>query len=260
MKKKVRQGLSLLFLGVCVFSTAMYLGQLEDNRAAAETYAGAAELAFAKEEVPTSAPKKEAIEEELPAPVEEKELHPLAELDLTSLKEKNPEVLGWIRIPESPVDYPLMQGADNNYYLYHTWDKESNDAGSIYLDYRNDGELKNFNSILYGHNRDDGSMFSSLLEYQDAAYEEAHPNIYLAVGEELLSYEILTAFETDSLSKVYTLGLNQQDSREQYLQEVLAPHLEEGELPEAEDHLLTLSTCSGLNYEKRWVVVARKIQ
>ncbi|MFR2213338.1 MAG: sortase domain-bontaining protein [Ruminococcus sp.] len=71
----------------------------------------------------------------------------------------NPEIIAWIRIPDTRIDYPVVQGTDNEYYLKHTFKKTEHVAGSIFLDKDNSPDFSNRKSILYGHNMKDGSMF-----------------------------------------------------------------------------------------------------
>lgn len=82
-------------------------------------------------------------------------------IDFEGLRKINPDIVAWIRIEAAGIDYPVVQGKDNDYYLHHTFRGEPNIAGSIFMDYRNQG-LKDEKVILYGHNMRDGSMFAKL--------------------------------------------------------------------------------------------------
>ena len=91
------------------------------------------------------------------------------EIDFEGLRKINEDLVAWIQIPGIGVDYPVVQGEDNEYYLYHTFQKENNKAGSIFLDYRNHDDFTDRRVILYGHNMKDGSMFSNLKQYQEVS-------------------------------------------------------------------------------------------
>lgn len=80
------------------------------------------------------------------------------EIDFEGLRKINEDLVAWIQIPGIGVDYPVVQGEDNEYYLYHTFQKENNKAGSIFLDYRNHDDFTDRRVILYGHNMKDGSI------------------------------------------------------------------------------------------------------
>ncbi len=255
MKKKIKRIFAVLLLAVGAVSAFLLLGQLQDNGAAADSYEQAAAIAFRKEGASAAEPSTS------PSSTGESSVFPLEELDFAALREVNPDVLAWIRIPGTGIDYPLMQGSNNDYYLYRTWEGERNDAGSIYLDYRNAADFSDFNSIVYGHNRGDGSMFSALTQYSSREFWEERPYVYLVTDEGIRCYEIFSSFQTEGESFVYTLGLREEQSKENYIRQVVASDcLGLGIVPEAEDQILTLSTCSGINYSRRWVILAREIQ
>ena len=100
-------------------------------------------------------------------------------------------LVAWIQIPGIGLDYPVVQGEDNEYYLYHTFQKENNKAGSIFLDYRNHDDFTDRRVILYGHNMKDGSMFSNLKQYQDSVFRKNSDSAYLYLPEKTYSNTIL---------------------------------------------------------------------
>ncbi len=108
------------------------------------------------------------------------------EIDFEGLRKINEDLVAWIQIPGIGVDYPVVQGEDNEYYLYHTFQKENNKAGSIFLDYRNHDDFTDRRVILYGHNMKDGSMFSNLKQYQGKRlifrYDRKIPDYFSVVG------------------------------------------------------------------------------
>lgn len=87
---------------------------------------------------------------------------PLIDVDITELKEKNSDTVGWINVNNTNINYPFVQTKDNSYYLNHSFDKKYNEAGWVFLDYRNNNDLNNKNTILYAHSRLDKTMFGSL--------------------------------------------------------------------------------------------------
>ena len=98
------------------------------------------------------------------APIEDDDpfIAEFAEKNLDALREVNPDVLGWIEIPGTQLAYPIMDGDDNEYYLEHPWDKKASAAGSIFLERLNNSDLRDFNTLIYGHRMMNGSMFGSL--------------------------------------------------------------------------------------------------
>ena len=266
MKEKLRRSLRLLFVLAFLISTALLIRQRQEKAGGAELYAAARELAAATEaaetEPETPEPETAAPAQKIwvPAPVAEEDpvMEELAALDLAALKEINPDVLGWIHIPQSQVDYPLLQGTDNDFYLSHTWEGKSNAVGSIFLEYQNSPHLTDFNTIVYGHNMNDGSMFASLRSYAQEGYWEARPYVYVATEAGVYRYEVFSAYRADVDSEVYGLSFLLEKTKASFLLYALEHcQIGTGVLPEITDRVLTLSTCSGAGYTNRWVVHAR---
>ena len=190
------------------------------------------------------------------------------EIDFEGLRKINEDLVAWIQIPGIGVDYPVVQGEDNEYYLYHTFQKENNKAGSIFLDYRNHDDFTDRRVILYGHNMKDGSMFAALLNYADDTFWEEHPTIRFDTLEETGTYQVLAAFYIDvSLSEdgvafpfyEYT-GLRDEAIFQEYLAQVGDRALySTGVTAEFGEQLLTLSTCSYNTSDERFVVVAKQV-
>lgn len=120
---------------------------------------------------------QEPEEEESPESEKEKEepKNRYLEIDFAGLKAVNPDVIAWIQIPALDISYPVVQGKDNAYYLHHLFSGESNINGSIFVDCHNQPDFTDQNTIVYGHNMKNGSMFGTLDKYQDKELFEQHP-------------------------------------------------------------------------------------
>lgn len=129
-------------------------------------------------------------------------------VDFEKLKQINEDIVAWIQIPEIGVDYPVVQGEDNEYYLHHTYRKEANKAGSIFLDYRNRADFTEQRVIIYGHNMKDGSMFSNLKQYQDSVFREESGTAYLYLPEKTLQMESVACERVSMRDEVYALEYN----------------------------------------------------
>lgn len=166
---------------------------------------------------------------------EEGEKPQKASIDFQALKEINPDIVAWIRVPEL-FDYPVVQGEDNQYYLSHTFRKESNIAGSIFLDYRNSRDFTDSKNIIYGHNMKDGSMFHVLRKFQDMDFYNKHREIllYLPDGSTQI-YKIVGYEEVKATGEVYEIENEKTDEKE-----------------------IILSTCSSQSYRR--VIVKGKIK
>lgn len=126
-------------------------------------------------------------------------------IDFEALKEINSGIVAWIRIPEV-FDYSVVQGADNQYYLSHTFQKESNKAGSIFLDYRNSRDFTDSKNIIYGHNMKDPTMFHVLRNFQDMGFYNKHREIWLYLPDGSTQvYEIVEYEEVKATGEVYEM-------------------------------------------------------
>ena len=201
--------------------------------------------------------------EEEPETVSEPELEDgetrrLRELDLDALRAVNPQVVGWISIPGTAIDYPLVQGEDNRHYLDHSWDGRASAAGAIFLECKNDPRFLDFSTILYGHYMGDGSMFNALKNYGEQDFLEEHPRVYLALEDEVAVYGVFAALRVTVTDPVYWLGVSEEGHKETVIRFCRDHSGVESGLPVGtEDRLLLLSTCVGLlPSEERWVVAA----
>ncbi len=183
----------------------------------------------------------------------------LEEINLEALREVNEDVLGWIVIPGTQLEYPLMRGDDNEYYLERSWEGKPNVAGSIFMEQVNDRDFKHFNTVLYGHRMKDGSMFGSLKHYASESYWEKHPYVYIVDDGGIHRYEIFAAYEATLEGSTYQVGFSDDESKQQFLENCVGySDIDTGVVPGIEDRIITLSTCTGKGYDSRWVVQARR--
>jgi sortase B len=101
------------------------------------------------------------------------------EIDFEALLAINPDVVGWLYCPDTVIDYPVVRGKDNSYYLHHLYDGTPNSNGSIFMDYRSSADFTDINTLVYGHHMKSGKMFAGLEGYKKQAYYDAHPALYL---------------------------------------------------------------------------------
>lgn len=135
-------------------------------------------------------------------------------IDFQALKEINPDIVAWIRIP-GVLDYPVVQGKDNQYYLSHTFQKNHNIAGSIFLDYRNSSNFTDSKNIIYGHNMKDGSMFHVLQNFQEIDFYQKNREILLYLPDgSVQSYKIVACEEVRAAGEVYELGSENKEEKE----------------------------------------------
>lgn len=183
-------------------------------------------------------------------------------VDFAELKKENSEIFGWITIEDTPIQYPLLQGEDNEYYLTHAYNGQSSSFGSIFLDERNNKEMSDRHTILYGHNMKNKAMFGSLSRYRDLEYAKKHKYIQIYLPDRVLTYQIFSAYKAHVLDEVYTLEFQDDAAFQLMLDEMLsAGQMMPEPIPTTEDRILTLSTCTpagDVNY--RFVVNAVLIE
>lgn len=245
MKMARRRFLTVFLLLIFAISIGYISWKTFDRHKGAEDYAAAAELAGFDAESMENTDTAER----------DKFAQMLEGLDMPALREVNGDVVGWIAIPDTEVFYPVMQSADNNYYLKRTWKKESSSVGAIFLECQNSPDFNDFHSILYGHQMRDGSMFGGLKQFADDAYWREHPTIYLVTGSGVEKYDIFAAFEVGVHEIVYRLNIEEEGAQQEMIVFCLAHSvIDTGITPAADGHILTLSTCTGRGYASRWIV------
>ena len=285
MNEKMRKILTVVLAVVFVISSGLWINHSLDTAEAEDAYAEAQQLAVMgvpqeaeQEMLPTEEPMlpqqsamlpqqaaRELAEAKrtqtvwVPAAVEEDEyMKQLSKISLSALRAENPNVVGWIFLPNTAINYPIVQGEDNEHYLHYTWNNKKSVSGSIFLETTNASDFSDFRSILYGHNMADTSMFGALHRYSSADYWKIYPYVYLVTDEGVLRYEIYSSYNAEVTGKTYALDLDDRVKESFIRMTVDESVLETGIVPNVTDRLLTLSTCTG-NYDYRRVVHARLV-
>ena len=252
--KKVRTVMIVLLAMVFALSLGYVIRNTVNYRTGAETYSSAQELAGIAE-IPEVQPEEEAEEkEEVVDPL----VTALRSVDLAALQAVNDDILGWILIPDTVISYPVLQGDDNDLYLNHTWNLKSNSVGAIFMDYRNSRDLSDFNTVIYGHNMRDDSMFGELHLFRTPEFFASHPSVYLVDENGCHKYDIFAAYEVSLVTaEPYQMEFSGAEDQQAYIKKCLSLSGGDTEItPTAEDKILTLSTCSTWGYKYRWVVQA----
>ena len=180
----------------------------------------------------------------------------------------NKDLIGWLKIDDTNIDGPVMQAADNEYYLSHDFDKKDDKAGTLFLDCKCDVARGSDNFIIYGHHLQSGRMFSKLSEYESESYYERHPIIQFDTIYEKGTYQVMYAFrsrvyDADEVVFKYYQFINAQSAEEfsSYMNEMSRlSYYDTGVTAYYGDRLLTLSTCDYNEENGRFVVVAKKIR
>lgn len=180
--------------------------------------------------------------------------------DLAALQAENSACVGWLTIPDTTVDYPVVWTPnDPEHYLRRDFYGNSASGGTPFLDGRNQVRAKGQNLILYGHNMLDGSMFKLVLQYLSPNFRETHQDIYLELDGAQYHYQVITALETNTRSPVYTYkDLSGTDEMESF-HSMLLEETGLDTIPQAEGYL-TLSTCNDQGGNSRVLVIAVLIE
>ena len=177
--------------------------------------------------------------------------------DIKGIQQKNPDVIGWIWIPDTSINYPILQGKDNQRYLNLSYDQKRSISGSIFMDYRNASDFSDNNSILYGHNMKNETMFGGLKRYLEQDYMRDHSYLYLFKEQSIMKYHIFAAYKTQASSKSYVRTFQDPMNFESYLAYVHSCiNDQQLDAPVQETPLILLSTCTSVNMNERLVVHA----
>ena len=187
--------------------------------------------------------------------------------EFKNLLNVNQRLIGWVKIDDTNIDYPVMQADDNDYYLTHNLNQEYDKNGSIFLDKDCEIEYPSTNLILYGHHMRSGKMFGELSKYEDKPYWEKHPYIEFDTLYDEGTWQIMYVFRSRVYSqeeivfKYYQfIDANSEQEFDSNMQEMATLSLyDTGVTASYGDRLLTLSTCDYEETNGRFVVVAKKV-
>ena len=182
-------------------------------------------------------------------------------VDFDRLLGINPDIVGWIYIPGGFVSYPLLQCGDNHRYLTTTFDNRQNVLGGIFLDFRNNRDFEDFNTIIYGHDTRNDMMFGSLKRFEEQSYVDEHRYIHIIREHEVRVYEIFSVYETLVTRDMYTISTISFASEEgfaAYLHEIAGRSRVEA-APLNMGRIITLSTCTPTHRDKRLLVHAQLV-
>ena len=190
------------------------------------------------------------------------QIKPPIEVDFDKLKSVNEDVVGWIYVDALPdISYPIVKGKDNQTYLHQTYEKNYNFAGTIFVDYENSGDFSDCNTLVYGHNMKNGSMFGHLKKFrEDETLYNQDKYFWILTPERNYRYEIISAYTTGVNSDTYTLFKGPGEEFEKYLEKIKGYSeikTDDTDLT-IKDKIVTLSTCTG-NESTRFVVQGKRV-
>lgn len=185
----------------------------------------------------------------------------LSEIDFPAIWRTCPDVVGWIRLSNSAIDYPVVLGEDNEFYLHHLPDGSANAAGSIMLDCANSGNFGEDVNILHGHHMRSGSMFGRLDDYRQEEYYRTHPTIRLYTPQGDYDAVVFAACIVDGYTFGYPTSFASEDDFARFVQSVIAETPYETDVNvQYGDRILLLSTCAYSFAGARFVVLGKMVQ
>lgn len=177
------------------------------------------------------------------------------DVDFDSLREINPDIIAWLWVPGLDISYPILQGRDNDQYLHATYQGTYAYAGSIFIDCQNKPDFFDRNTIIYGHNMNNGSMFGKLKNYVDLAEPPLNPYIWVMTEDVDFCYKIFTSHISEDSSDDYLLFDKNDESFpawEQKMRDLTTVDFEEVPFSR-NDRVITLSTCHSDHVHRRIV-------
>ena len=188
-------------------------------------------------------------------------------LKVQKLQEENPDIVGWLEIEGTSINYPVLQGDDNEYYMTHNYKKQKSKNGSIFLTKDYDWSIPSSNLLIYGHNLSNGTMFQELLKYEKEDFYKKHPIIRFTTNNEDAEYEIISTFKSRVYYKseknvfryYYFVNAKTEAEYNKFVQNARKASLYNiDKTAQYGDQLITLSTCSYHVEDGRFAVVGRK--
>lgn len=253
MKRKLMIAGAAFCAALFLFSSIMLFLEYQDQKKSAEAFEQIAALVI-EDSAPEEPENEEAAEPEMTA------FEKYAEVFA-----QNDDLIGWISIPGTRIDYPVMQTKDNpDFYLKHAFDKSYSNYGVPYAAENCDADISD-NMVIYGHHMNNGSMFSDLCKYESEDFYKEHKTIYFDTLGGYGEYEVIAAFKTvayaESGFKYYHfVNAESEAAFDEYIERCkeLSPY-DTGVSAEYGDKLITLSTCEYSQTNGRMVIVAKKI-
>ena len=186
-------------------------------------------------------------------------------IDFASLKKINKDIYAWIDIEDTNVHYPIVQSpTDDSYYLEHTIEGVKGYPGSIYTERVNAKDFSDFNTVIYGHDMKDGSMFKHLHKFEDPEFFETHDTVTIYTEKEIKTYRIYAAIVFDNRHLMYHFNNDDIEDRKAFIQAIngvrnMKNLYREGMTIDENSKLITMSTCITGQPDKRYLVVAEEI-
>ncbi len=260
MKRTGKLLIGIAVILLLVAGTAAVVGQFALNRNSAES----SETQTESQTAPTTAqvtadltePETTTEAETEPEPETEPYVSPI---DFESLWEKNPDVIGWITIEGTRIDYPILYSGDNDYYLHHDIDGNETVAGSILLDMEDKTDMTSRHNVIYGHRMKDGSMFKDVIRFREEQFFKEHPYYTIYLPDREIRLKVISCYYAANSYQLRRMYFPTQRAFDKFVERSLekCPYAAEVEYPVKS--LFTLITCSYEVDDARTVLLAVEV-
>lgn len=239
----IQNGLIVICSLVFLFSLFQIGRMVMEYRVGSKTYNELEEqVSVTVETIPEQEKSESRYTKEI-MPVEEVILWP--EVNFTKLQEINPEIIAWLYSEGTVISYPVAHTDNNDYYLTHMFNGKINKAGCLFLDAWNMPDFSDENSIIHGHHMKNDSMFGSLMGYKKQEYYEKHPFMQLLTPNGNYIIEIFSGFVVSDNENAWALWFESDEKKQEWLNWLCRKSsFDSGIVPELDDRIVTLSTCS----------------
>ncbi|RKW44442.1 MAG: SrtB family sortase [Lachnospiraceae bacterium] len=235
MREKIRIILCCIFLAIAIYAAYNIIKIQSEYKKSVDAYKKLDNYTI---EQTTSETSGESEEE----PVKEK---PYPDVDFAGLKSVNSDVIGWIYVPDTEINYPIVHTSDNDYYLDHLVDRTQNPAGAIFLDTRNPSDFSDLHSIIYGHHMKNGSMFAALKGYKKQDFFDGHKTGYLITQDAAYSIDFFAGHVANVEENAWQLDFDDAADFDNWIKSLKEISAFKSDIePQYGDRIFTLSTCS----------------
>lgn len=231
MKKKIINIIEIILV-IILLASLYRIYDYNKNDKAFKSATREVQEKFEREEVKTDSKTKEK---------EKRDQEAIKKVE--DLRKAYPSIVGWIRVGGTDIDYPIVKGSDNDYYLNHNYKDEYNVFGAIFMDYRNNENFSDQNTIIYGHNNVRAGNFKDLHKYEDKDFfkEDRFIEIYSLDGYK--KYKVFAVYNADPYDKFRSPSYSNEEGKN-LLAYIKERNLLDGDMPEEIKDILSLQTCS----------------
>ena len=233
--------LELIFLALMIFSGIKIFNWYKENKSNSMQLEKIAEY--------VTIDKKETLEKKY-------------KINFNALKEKNSDTVGWLKVENTDIEFPVVQTQNNDFYLNHSFDKNYNSAGWIFMDCNNKNYSEDKNVVIYGHNRRDGSMFGTLKNVLSEEWQKNNENLIFPFITENkdVKYEVFSIYKIEKEDYYITTNFKNDEEFLTFIKKIKSRSLKDfGVEVTSDDNILTLSTCAD-NNNFRVVLHAKKMK